>query len=145
MFRKILVAFDGSSHSKKALRVAAEIAKSFGAEMHLTYTSERERVPAHTLVMEKNSENQWFSEIDDVSAEVVAEAAALAVDAGVSFTGVHIGCGNPADHTLSDARRINADLIVTGRRGLGARGALALGSVSQEVAHGAKCACLTVV
>lgn len=145
MFRKILVAFDGSSHSKKALRVAAEIAKSFGAEMHLTCTFEGERAPLVVGSVEKEMENQFSNDIDDVSAEVVAEATALAVDAGVSFTGVHVGGGKPSERTLVDARRIGADLIVTGRRGLGAEGALALGSVSQEVAHGAKCACLTVV
>ena len=73
------------------------------------------------------------------------DAAERAAHAGVRFKEIHIGRGDAAENLLAVADAIDADLIVMGRRGVGAAQALVLGSVSQAVAHGARCACLTVI
>ena len=52
--------------------------------------------------------------------------------------------GNPADELVACAERCAADLIITGRRGLGNVGSLLQGSTSLRVNHLAKCACLSV-
>lgn len=146
MFSTILLSYDGSDHAKKALEVAANLARTYDAELHLSHTPQ---IDTPTIVagpfvsaLEMPPTNEQVAEAGQ---QIVDEAVKLATEAGVTFKETHVGRGSPADHTLADAEAIGADLIVMGRRGLGALGALVLGSVSQAVAHGSKCACLTVV
>jgi nucleotide-binding universal stress UspA family protein len=51
----------------------------------------------------------------------------------------------PGENTIACEEAYGADLILTGRRGLGNMGSPALGSTSQRVNHLAKCACLSIV
>lgn len=53
--------------------------------------------------------------------------------------------GDAATEVLLHADEIEADLIVTGRRGLSAISSVVLGSTTQRINHLAKCACLSVV
>lgn len=146
MFNTILTSYDGSDHSKAALRMATGLAKAFGAELHLAHTPE---VDTPSIVLEaflsELEELPTSAEIGEAAAALVEEARGIVEEEGGKVARVHVGGDHPAKHTLSIAEDIEADLIVTGRRGFGAVRALALGSVSQAVAHGAKCPCLTVV
>lgn len=146
MFKTILVAFDGSDHARQAFKTAAELAKVHGAELHLSHTPEVDTPPvvvgSFVSVLEKPPTEEQIAEAGQ---HIVADAKALAEVAGVTLKECHVGRGSPAKHTLEDADAINADLIVMGRRGLGSVGALALGSVSQAVSSGSKCAVMTVV
>lgn len=146
MFGKILLAYDGSDHARQALTIAAGMADTFGAELHVSHTPQvdtpRIVVGAFVGALEKPPTDEQIAEAGE---HVVADARERADAAGITIAGVHIGRGDPAAQTLAAAEEIGADLIIMGRRGLGAVGALALGSVSQSVAHGAKCACMTVL
>lgn len=146
MFNTILLAYDGSDHARNALNAAAELARVHGAKLHLVHTPQ---VDTPTIVV-----GAYVSQLDTpptpeqiqqagkhVTDQAINEAKAL----GVAIEEVHLGTGVPANVVLTHAKKIDADLIVMGRRGLGAIRALALGSVSQAIAHGAECACLTVV
>ncbi|NNF90388.1 MAG: universal stress protein [Boseongicola sp.] len=146
MFSTILLSYDGSDHAQNALKAAAGLAKALNADLHLSHTPQ---IDTPTIVagpfvsaLEKPPTDE---EVVEAGRHVVDQAKALAAKAGVEFKVCHVGRGRPAQHTLADAEAIGADLIVMGRRGLGAVGALAMGSVSQAVSHGAKCACMTVV
>lgn len=146
MFSTILISYDGSDHAQNALKTAAAVAKAFDAAVHLTHTPQIDTPP---IVVGS------FVGVLDVppNAEQIAEAGALIADkaskeaeaAGLIITEFHIHRGDPAQNALETAEKIGADLIVMGRRGLGSIRSLALGSVSQSVAHKATCACLTVV
>lgn len=146
MFTKILLAYDGSDHAKRALSTAAAVAKAFGAELHLSHAPQIETPPivvgsfVGALDIPPTDE-----QVAEAGEHIANEVAGLAEGLGVSLAGRHVGRGDAATYTLKVADEIGADLIVMGRRGLGAFGALALGSVSQDIAHGAKCACMTVV
>ncbi len=61
------------------------------------------------------------------------------------MSATHVMGGKPAEDIVACAEKQGADLIVTGRRGLGAVGAFVQGSTSQRIGHLAKCACLSVV
>ena len=146
MFNRILVAYDGSDHARNALKTAATLAKEADAALHVVHTPQTDTPP---IVI-----GSFVSQIGaPPTAEEVAQAGKFIADQarleaaaqGVALSDVHLGQGVPANVVLSTAAMMNADLIVMGRRGLGAVGALTLGSVGQAVAHGAKCACLTVV
>lgn len=146
MFKTILLSYDGSDHAKNALGAAVQMARAFGADLHLAYTPQLEDPPivigSFVAQLDRPPTEADFAEAGD---KVAADAAARAERAGASFAAFHFGRGDPADATLAAAEEIDADLIVMGRRGVGAARALVLGSVSQAVSHGAKCACLTVV
>ena len=145
MFKKILLAYDGSDHAKNALKAAAEMKKAFGSELHLSHTPYLEEPPvvigSFVAQLERAPTDEDYREAAD---RVALDAAERAAHAGVRFKEIHIGRGDAAENLLAVADAIDADLIVMGRRGVGAAQALVLGSVSQAVAHGARCACLTV-
>ena len=146
MFKTILLAYDGSDHAKSALKTAAGLAKTFGADLHLCHTPQLDDPPI--VVGSFVSQLEAPPSEGDLSAAgnlVADEAEALAASMDAAFTEIHFGRGAPAVHVLAVAERTGADLIVMGRRGVGAARALVLGSVSQAVAHGATCACLTVI
>ena len=146
MFNSILVAYDGSDHAKNALKVAADLTKTYGAQLHLTHTSQ---VDTPTIVIGSNAAAldtpPTREQIKKAGHIIVEQALAAAKAEGVDIQEVHLGAVEPARVVLAAAAKCNADLIVLGRRGLGSLRAVALGSVSQSVAHGAKCACLTVL
>lgn len=146
MFDTILVAYDGSDHAQNALKTAAGLAKSQNAAVHLVHVPQIDS-PGVVLgpFVSGVPASPTQAQIEEAGQKMVEKAQAEAEAEGVTLSKVHLGRGVPADFTLATAEKIGADLIVLGRRGLGSLGALALGSVSQSVAHGAKCACLTVV
>ncbi len=146
MFKTILVSYDGSDHAQNAFDAAAAIAKSFGAQLHVAHTPQVDTPPIVIGSFVAGLEvPPSAAQIAEAGAHLAEEIGRRAKDAGVEIAQTHLGRGDPANFTLSVAQQTNADLIVMGRRGLGALGALALGSVSQAVSHGAKCACMTVI
>ena len=146
MFERILCAYDGSDHAKAAVRSASRIAKTFGGSLYLCHTP---HVSNPTIVV-GGFVSQVESPLSDeeiaaAARSVIAQAEEIAREEGVDILGVSTAPGDPAEAILDFAEVSDADLIVMGRRGLSALGSLAIGSVSLKVAHGAKCACMTVV
>jgi nucleotide-binding universal stress UspA family protein len=83
-------------------------------------------------------------DLKEVGTKILDEAVAIAKEHGCTAqTDLHIG--DPVRQVLKVVKDNNADLIVTGRRGLGSIASLFLGSTSQRIQHHADCACLTVV
>lgn len=146
MFNTILLAYDGSDHAQNALKTAAGLAKTHGAALHLVHTPQIDT--PHIVVgafVSQIEQPPTADQIEEAGKHITDKAVSEAKAEGVEVTEVHISNDSPAPFILATAEKTGADLIVLGRRGLGAVGALALGSVSQAVAHSAKCACLTVV
>ncbi len=147
MFSNIVVGFDGSEPSQNALKVACDLAQKYGSAVHLSHTPVHETVAFalgavagyHVATTMPKPE-----EIKEASGKVFAQAQSIADAAGGAKLVPHVGGGDPAHDMLDCANAVGADLIVTGRRGLGNLTALMMGSTSAHVAHHAKCACLTV-
>ncbi len=148
MFKHIVVGFDGSEHSENALRIACDIAAKYGAEVHVSHTPKHETVSFalgavagyHVATTQPKPED-----IKAATEKIFAQASTVASACGNTNIVTHQGNGDPAHDTLKCADDCGADLIVTGRRGLGNLGALMMGSTSQHIAHHAKCACMTVM
>jgi nucleotide-binding universal stress UspA family protein len=147
MFKSIVVGFDGSPPSENALKTACDLAGKYGSKVHLSHTPKHETVAFalgavagyHAATTMPKPE-----EIAEAAEKVFAKAREIAKGAGMKDIATHQGEGDPAHDMLDVAEACGADLIVTGRRGLGNLGALLMGSTSTHVAHHAKCACLTV-
>jgi nucleotide-binding universal stress UspA family protein len=132
---RIVVGFDGSDHSRKALARAADIAN--GATLAVVSAA-----GVRTFFR-----GAGLSPVDpaDVEARAAALAEAREYLEGRGTDGVYIeGGGNPADVIVQEAEESKADLIVVGARGLGAAKRIALGSVSTNVVHHAPCDVLVV-
>jgi nucleotide-binding universal stress UspA family protein len=81
-----------------------------------------------------------------IAGEKVLETGRQVAEAeGQTITQTYADLGDPAEEMVACAQKCGADLIVTGRRGLGSLGALVQGSTSLRVGRLAKCACLSVV
>ena len=147
MFSKIVVGLDGSEISENALRIACDLAQKYESELHLVHTPQ----PA-TVAFALGAVAGYHAAATMPSAEEVQQAVdkiinsgeAIAKECGVKVASTHTERGDPAEQIVACAEDCGADLIVTGRRGLGSLGALVQGSTSQSIGHLAKCACLTI-
>jgi nucleotide-binding universal stress UspA family protein len=147
MFKTICVGFDGSEPSENALRTACLLGREEGATVHVIHAPLPETVafalgaaagyPAVTAVP-TDADTQKATE------ELLDRARKIAAEVGISDITTHIGEGNPAKAVTDCAKSVQADLIVSGRRGLGNFSALLLGSTSLDIAREAPCAHLTV-
>ena len=135
MFRKILVAYDGSEHAAKAFDLAADLAGKYGAEIRVLAVA---RPPEFGEEVETEAilehSRRHFRKILKT---VVERAAGL---------GILIHCdvvvGHPAERVVIEAEQWDADLIVVGHRGHGLMGRWLLGSIAKQVMHHATCAVL---
>jgi nucleotide-binding universal stress UspA family protein len=143
MFTQIMVAFDGSDHAKAAIRAACNIAQKYGASLHLVHVPQlydqafAMGYPAMMLPV-------TMVDIQDSGSAMIAEGVKVAAEAGMTFASTNILTGPPADAILTCAQDKGADLIVSGRRGLGQFRSLMMGSISQSLSSLADCAVLTV-
>ena len=135
--KRIVIRFDGSEHSQKALERAADIAN--GATLAV--------VCAADVAKLMRDPAGGVSPVEPADAEARANALAEARRylEGRGLEGVYIeGIGHPADVIVQEAEESGADLIVVGTRGLNAAKRLVLGSVSTNVVHNAPCDVLVV-
>jgi len=148
MFKKVVVGLDGSQTSENALRLACDLAQKYGSEIHLVHTPE-----PHTVAFALGAVAGYHAvttmpsanEVKAAGQKVLNSAEAIAKEFNLAIAQTHMDVGDPADRIIECAKACGADLIVTGRRGLGAVGALVQGSTTQRVNHLAECACLSVV
>jgi nucleotide-binding universal stress UspA family protein len=150
MFKKIVVAVDGSAHANQAVDCAADFAKTYGAELillHVAQSTGPARIPPELRDYAR------IERIDAIEADLLTRVAEEILQAaeirargqGAKQVRTSVGVGDPAQAIVAAAKAEEADLIVMGRRGLGSATGLLMGSVSHKVAHLAECACMTVV
>lgn len=148
MFESIVVGVDGSEASDKAIRIACDLATKYNTKLHLVHSPQPETAVYATAAVAgfpAVAEMPTQEELDQAGEEVMKMAVVTAAEAGQPDVDTHMLRGDPADQLVECAERVGADLIVTGRRGLGNLAGIVLGSTSQRIAHHAKCAVLTVV
>ncbi len=145
MINTILVAIDGSDHSKRALELACEFADKHKAELHLLHVPQmpnqnKTMVLGGATVTLQSSQ----AEIERAGQTVLEAARELAGQLGCEEASAQVVAGDPAHRIVNRALDVDADMIVMGRRGLSELAGLMVGSVSHKVSHLAPCACLTV-
>jgi nucleotide-binding universal stress UspA family protein len=139
--RTILVAVDFSPDSDRALEVAADLATTFGARLHLVHAY---YVPALALSPYGAAVPQgvWDDLRSGARRELEARREKLAArNLGAE---AHLTTGPVSDAICESARELGADLLVMGTRGRTGLAHVLLGSVAERTLRGAPCPVLTV-
>jgi nucleotide-binding universal stress UspA family protein len=112
MYRKILMAYNGTSEGKTALVKCAEIAAFAKCETHLLAVA---TMPSSMFLTEGFLPEELIEEEKKRMEDVLGEGVAALRDRGFSATG-HLAVGEPVEEICRLAREIKADLIVLGHR-----------------------------
>jgi nucleotide-binding universal stress UspA family protein len=130
--RRIVVGLDGSDHALAALDWAMALARPLGAEIVAVYA-----IPPPTYIgygyemVPPPLDPEWRSE---VTREFEREWCHALRESGLPHRMI-VEDGRPASVIAEVADRVDADLVVVGRRGRGGIAELLLGSVSHELSH----------
>lgn len=174
MFTKILCPLDGSDHADKALTLAIDMSRNYGASLVLLHTLLRN---ADSAALRHFAEIEGFSgdlepEVNrlkemesraqvhllpayenttistrvlmDIGRHILDEAKFTAADKGVKDVDSVLLDGDPADQILRCIDERKIDCVVMGSRGLGDIKSFLLGSVSHKVMNRAPCTCIAV-
>ena len=137
-FNKILVAYDGSTHSEHALELAIKIAAGSDTVIGLVYSYDK--VPAFL----GDSDYETLASKAALRAqELVSQVATRLAERGV-VVATNVLQGPAANAILHVAEVEQYDLIVMGSRGLSDWQGALLGSISHRVLHHAQVPVLIV-
>lgn len=139
-YTNILVAYDGSNLSRKAISHAAALAESYEATLTVLHVYQVPLVNNGDFMVTLPPD--WSQQYMDHSFKVLEEAKGL-VPATVKAEFKLID-GDPANTILDYTGENGTDLIVLGSRGLGGIREFVLGSVSHNVMQHAKTPVLIV-
>jgi nucleotide-binding universal stress UspA family protein len=141
MYKKILVALDGSEPSHNALLHAATLAQKFGAELTLLAVVQRVMIPifpdegygAVPLSAAKDMA-QYQDKMRELYQNVLREAEEKLREEypGVKFESI-LKEGRPSATIVEQAESDGFDIIVMGSRGIGGYTGWILGSTSRRV------------
>ncbi len=137
-FTNILVAYDGSAHSRKALDMAINVAQCSHCKIKVLYVFEQ--VP---VVLGDDETARFIERAMNKGRELLVDATLRLRDTGLDFSADTVE-GPAAEAILRVAKMEGSDLIVMGSRGLGMVQGLLLGSVSYRVLHHATIPVLVV-
>lgn len=111
MYRKILLCYDGSEEGRNALNEGAETALCMHADTHLLAII---RNMSGANVPESFSET-FFDNQQQAAMRILREGVEWLQTRGLSAQG-HLVFGNPIEHIVQCARKLDVDLIVVGHR-----------------------------
>ena len=144
MYKRILLAYDGSQSGQKALLECREVAALANAELYLIAVSP----PAAALIggegyvydarAEEEERNAFQRVLDDGISQLRGE--------GRNVVKGEVVVGQPVDEITQYAKRIQADLIVVGHRHLDSWAARWWrGSLSKSIIEHSPCSVLVVI
>ena len=150
MFKKILVAIDGSTMSRKVFEAGLFLARTTGASLmllHVLSSAEkiypspfiyygREAAPIDESMV--NLYQQYWQKLEQEGRELLQSLTDEATKAGVKTEFKQI-LGYPGRNICEEAQTGAAELIVVGSRGLTGVKEMFLGSISNYVTHHAPC------
>lgn len=135
LFKKILIATDGSENAMSAVSYGIDIAKATGAEVYALYViSDVHAATARTVMGWTEAFEKYLADRGEVATSYVEKAGN---EAGVKVESVFLK-GNPAEQILDYAEKNNVDMIVMGTQGLTGIKKFLIGSVSENVLRHSK-------
>lgn len=141
-YSKILVPYDGSKYSKKALHVAVQFAKNHQSRLYIINVVNISQVSPPGRIFsrsEQKSLNQIKNSIKEATKVMLYEIQMYCESSGIQ-TSDFILEGSTSEEILQFAKKNHIDLIIIGSRGLsGISKIMTLGSVSRAISEYADC------
>ncbi len=144
--KKLLVAYDGSDASKKAIEVAIQSALPEDKLILLTVIPAELSQSSFTKMLLPTIDMSSIVQSGSFKERAMESLADIAKDyePSVGRISVAVENGDPADEILLSAKKHGADMIVLGYRGYGKEGRFLLGSVTDKVVRYAGTSVLVV-
>ncbi|PWB51340.1 MAG: universal stress protein [Candidatus Methanoperedenaceae archaeon] len=151
LYKKILIATDGSEHTEKAITHAIELAKLTGAQLHAIYVISVVS-PPDTIDIKLDNDPESYRTLD-ASMEGLKKILRHEGDVAIRYieeqaNGMDVRKwiieGQPAKEILKLAEEESVDLIVMGTLGRSGIEKFLLGSVADKVIRGSKIPVLVV-
>jgi nucleotide-binding universal stress UspA family protein len=136
--KKILIAHDGSKTSEKALKKALEIGVKFDSQITVIsiipelYLTELTAMDRMRITETLTAETEKMMDRLKTRAEKIRPIKTV------------IRQGDPAEEVIDTAKKMKADVIITGSHGRHGAQRFLLGSVSSKIVDHAECAVLVV-
>jgi nucleotide-binding universal stress UspA family protein len=172
MIKNIVLAIDGSDSAKHAQNLAIDMASRYEAGLTLVHvlthdhpSSEFTRMAEMEDMLESHKPEvrskedtyksiaRFLGSVDGekeakvivlIGEQLLNKASKNASQAGVTNVTTEIRSGDYANCILEVAKKVDADIIIMGRRGLSKLKGFVTGSVSHKVSQRAECSVLTV-
>lgn len=146
---KVIIATDGSEHSKKAVKTAAFFLFPPGSEIKIISVVENS-IPLTldlygtgfippSAELGKIARDNALKILDDTKTALIDNFPAESVEITTELL-----AGSPENQIVETAEKFQADLIIVGSHGYNTWERLLLGSVSDSVVHHAPCSVLVV-
>ncbi|MDO9625404.1 MAG: universal stress protein [Pseudomonas sp.] len=132
--RKILVAFDGSESSKRALQYVIDFARDHAATLEVHLLNVQHEPVLYGEYVTGEIIDQLQQSLLTSAAQTLEWPADQLKAAGISHT-AHTALGNVAAQVSEFVGQLGCDTVVMGTRGLGSFTGMLLGSVAARVIH----------
>ena len=141
LFKRILVAYDGSAQSRRAMDYAADMASSCSGSLFVLTVVPRMVMPAfpdeNFGSLPSPNSPEWADYQEKIGATYMKSQADVVADLKRHHPDLPIEAsmmeGRPSATIVEQAEKAQADLIVIGSRGLGGISGWLLGSTSRRV------------
>jgi len=142
MYKRILIATDGSDKSKTAAEEGMELAKALGAQV-IALNVVNEVVIASAVRQLGADRKEVEAKLEKAGGKAVDDLKAMGAKIGVNVDTI-VRIGAPANTVIDTAGAEKADLIVMGSHGESGASKLLIGSVVQKVLYWATIPVLVV-
>jgi len=132
--RRLLVAYDGSDNSKRALQYVVDLVRDTGMALQVHVVNVQHEPIIYGEYVTSAMIDELNNSLMAKSRSVLDEAAAM-LQAGGLTCETHTQLGNVAEQINDAVKRLGCDTVVMGTRGLGSFTGLVLGSVANRVIH----------
>ena len=144
-FGSIIIAFDGSSDSVKAMKLACALTLKFGSQLAVVHVFSSPSVGYSATSGMPIPDYKTLEDAKRAGArDVLSKGMHLASEQGVEAKGELIEAPSVVESLVEFAANEKADLIVTGTRGMTGFKKLIMGSVSSGLVNHAHCPVLVV-
>lgn len=132
--RKILLAYDGSDSSKRALQYVIDFARMHDATLDVCVLNVQHEPTVYGEYVTSDIIEQLQQSLQAEASELLAWPAGQLKAAGIIHQ-AYTAFGNVPEQISSLTRQLQCDTVVMGTRGLGSFVGMLLGSVATRVIH----------
>ncbi len=132
--RNVLLAFDGSDSSKRALQYVIDFAREYNATLELHLLNVQHEPMVYGEYMTGDVIEQVGKSVRAEASKILEWPAAQLVAAGITHQ-THTALGNIPEQIALAAKKLGCDTVVMGTRGLGSFTGMLMGSVATRVVH----------